>query len=309
MVEIFVNLKRFDVPRTMGGVCPHANPKEWIEWVMHESVALGLGAIQDLNVTYLLPEGLIISANETLQKYPDKKTGSLQIGCQGVFREDITAGGNFGAFTSNLPARAAKNLGCTWSMIGHSEERKDKLGIISAYDSDCQTNSEKGTGAAHTVNRLINQEVLCALHAEMDVVLCVGETAAEKGEGAFDDQKSRIKTVLKDQLITGLQAANEYVSMQEIVIGYEPVWAIGPGKIPPDAAYIAFVSSFIKTVVMEVFGFTPPVVYGGGLKTENAGLIANIKSIDGGLVALTKFTGEIAFEPEGLKDIIDTYLQ
>ena len=51
-----------------------------------------------------------------------------------------------------------------------------------------------------------------------------------------------------------------------------------------------------------------PVVYGGGLKEENAKMIAGIETIDGGLVALTKFTGDIAFEPAGLKTIIETYL-
>ena len=67
-------------------------------------------------------------------------------------------------------------------------------------------------------------------------------------------------------------------------------------------------SAYIKSACMELFGFEPPVVYGGGLKEENAAMIAGIKTIDGGLVALTRFTGDIGFEPEGLKKIIEKYL-
>jgi triosephosphate isomerase len=51
------------------------------------------------------------------------------------------------------------------------------------------------------------------------------------------------------------------------------------------------------------------VVYGGGLKAENAGMIGNIATIDGGLVALTRFSGEIGFYPEELRIIIDKYLE
>ena len=59
----------------------------------------------------------------------------------------------------------------------------------------------------------------------------------------------------------------------------------------------------------EEFGFEPGVVYGGGLKEENAGMIAHIETIDGGLVALTRFTDQIGFYPEELKKIIEEYQQ
>jgi triosephosphate isomerase (TIM) len=71
---------------------------------------------------------------------------------------------------------------------------------------------------------------------------------------------------------------------------------------------MAFVSSFIKETVASLYGFTPPVVYGGGLKEENAKMLADIDTINGGLVALTQFTGDIGFYPDGLKKIIDIYL-
>jgi len=306
IVEIFINLKRFDVPRELGGICPKENPSEWIEWVIDESVRIGLGALQGFNITYLLPEGLIISAIESLRGYPDSK--NIHIGSQGVFRENIQRGGNFGALTTNLPAAAARNLGCTWSIIGHSEERKDKLGVIAAYDPSFSNEQKSRIRAARVVNDLINREVLCALDSGLNVLLCVGETAEERGSGTIEEQKPRIEVVLRDQLEECLKGVRRKWEGRKIIIGYEPIWAIGPGKNPPGAEYISFVSSFIKKTTQGLFGFDPVVVYGGGLKEENAATIAGIDSIGGGLVALTKFTGEIAFQPEGLKRIIDKYL-
>lgn len=92
------------------------------------------------------------------------------------------------------------------------------------------------------------------------------------------------------------------------MIGYEPIWAIGPGKTPPGKEYISFVSNFIKDTVKNEFDFEPTVVYGGGLKVENAGMLAQIDTIDGGLIALTKFTAEIGFSVKGLSEIINQYL-
>ncbi|GAG59126.1 unnamed protein product, partial [marine sediment metagenome] len=113
MKEILINLKRFDVPRELGGICPFSNPQEWIESTLKETINYGLGKANDLHLTYFLPEALILSAINVFKKYPKKGTVGIDIGCQGVFREDIKKGGNFGAFTTNLPATAAKNLGYT----------------------------------------------------------------------------------------------------------------------------------------------------------------------------------------------------
>ncbi len=309
MREIFVNLKRFDVPKSLGGICPLDNPKEWIEWVVDESVKHGLGKLEDIRLTYLLPEALLIPAMEKLASYTAEETSNLHIGCQGVFRENVMPGGNFGAFTTNLPAAAAKNMGCSWSIIAHSEERKDKLGIIGAFEPAYNEDETLRKKAMTALNNLINQEVLCALDAGLDVLLCVGETAEERGGGTFEEQKPRIEAVLKAQLEAGLKGVENKLGDRKIVIGYEPIWAIGPGKTPPDGEYIGFVSSYIKSVVREMYDKDIIVVYGGGLKEENAGMISNIETIGGGLVALTKFTQPIAFEPEGLAKIIQKYVE
>ncbi len=308
MQEIFVNLKRFDVPRRLGGICPKDNPAEWAQWVIDESVRLSIGTLPDIHVTYFFPEALLIPAITALHACSNKERGAIQVGSQGVFREDIVKGGNFGAFTTNLPAAAAKNLGCSWAIIGHSEERKDKFGLFERFDPAVASDAAMIQKANKMLDAVINDEVLCAFTSDLNVLLCVGETAEERGEGAFEEQKPRIEAVLKSQVEIGLQGVTKYYPQKQLVIGYEPRWAIGPGKTPPGAEYIGFVSAYIKSVCRELFDIEPSIVYGGGLKEENAAMIAGIDTIDGGLVALTEFTGDIAFEPQGLKAIIETYL-
>jgi triosephosphate isomerase len=308
MHEIFINLKRFDVPKDMGGICLQSDPQKWIEDIITDTVKFGLGKLEDVNITYILPEGLILSANNKLKEFKSSETENINIGIQGVFRDDVSPGGNFGAFSTNRPASAMKNLGCTWTMNGHSEERLDKFMMLCLFNSNIQSDPKILKRANDTVSLLLNKENIAALKQGLDVLFCVGETAEERGEGSFDEQKPRIEAVLRDQILIGLKDVEPYLGKRKIVIGYEPRWAIGPGKVPPGAEYIGFVSAFIKEITNEMLGVKLPVVYGGGLKEENAKMIAGIETIDGGLVALTKFTGDIAFEPEGLKIIIETYL-
>jgi triosephosphate isomerase len=269
---------------------------------------LDLGQLDNVNVTYLLPESLLLSAINRLKNHLEQTIQRIDIGCQGVFREDVVKGRNFGAFTTNLPATAAKNLGCTWVIIGHSEERKDKFGLLEKFESSVTSDARMMKHANDTLNAIINEETICAFKAGLNVLLCVGETAKERGEGTFKEQQPRIEAVLKSQLEICLKGVNDYYPAEKLVIGYEPRWAIGPGKTPPGAEYIGFVSSYIKSMCKKLFAIEPPIVYGGGLKEENAAVIAGIETIDGGLVALTRFTGDIGFEPEGLKKIIEKYL-
>ena len=76
------------------------------------------------------------------------------------------------------------------------------------------------------------------------------------------------------------------VDTSKVVIGYEPVWSIGPGKTPAGKDYITKIARFVKERTGGL-----DVVYGGGLKVDNAEMLASIEEIDGGLIAPDSFPG------------------
>lgn len=276
MKHIYLNLKRFDIPVAMGGVNRIAPMTEWGPFIIRRTQD-GLNAYDPKEVEFamFMPETHLLGAVAA------RKEGSpLKIGCQGIHREDTAVGGNFGAFTTNRTGNAMKAVGCDAVLIGHCEERKDKLGIM----------AEAGCGDTAGVNRILNKEIKAAIAAGLDVLYCIGENGEEQ---------ARWQEVLREQLLTGLDG----VDLSHVTIAYEPVWAIGPGKIPPDADYIRMIAAYIKSVVCGV-----DVVYGGGLKADNAKMLASVEEIDGGLIALTRFSGEIGFYPDEYLEIIDTYL-
>ncbi len=309
MKEIYVNLKRFEVPRSMGGICPAEDPVDWIRQVVKETIGLGLGRLEDVDVTYFLPEALLVPAMEAIAEEDPEQVGCFKLGCAGVFREDVEPGKNFGAFTTNRPAASLQALGCNWVVVGHSEERADKLSALALYDAIAGMPG-KPDAAVSAVERMISDEMLCALRRGMDVLYCVGETEEQKGSADPAVYEPRVRRVLRRQIEEGVaRGAAILREGQRLCIAYEPIWAIGPGKTPATGDYVAFVSGCIKELCRELCGRELPIVYGGGLKEENAEEIASVKTIDGGFVALTKFTPPICFDVRSLKNIISAYMR
>lgn len=304
---IFVNLKRFEVSRKLGGLCPLESPTDWIDAVIDRTIALRLGSLPDTHLAYLLPEGLVATAAQRLARYDAAQTAHVSIGCQGVHWEDIAPGKNFGAFTSSQPATAVRQLGASWAIIGHSEERKALAQVMAAYDPAAQQEEDARQKAARAVDGIINTSLLNALKTGLNALVCVGETAGERGEGAFEEQQPRIERVLTAQVGASLRGAATVLGERQLVVGYEPIWAIGPGKVPPGKEYIAYVSALVKRIALQEAGLDVAVVYGGGLKEENAAMIASIETINGGLVGLTRFSGEIGFDVDELAKIIAHY--
>ena len=150
--------------------------------------------------------------------------------------------------------------------------------------------AEAGVTAPDAVNRLLNRECKAAQAAGLSVLYCIGEKSEE--QDAWQE-------VLGAQLDAGLDGLDK----SRVVIAYEPIWSIGPGKTPADKPYIEKIARFVKERTGGL-----PIVYGGGLKTDNAAMLASIAEIDGGLIALTRFSGEIGFYPEEYLDIIRLYL-
>ncbi len=273
MKHIYVNFKRFDVPSELGGVNRLAPVSEYSKTIVN-GVKDELASFENCEFVQFYPESQIPEAVKAA------KGSVLKIGCQGVHRDDVMIGGNFGAFTTLRPAAAMSALGCTHAIIGHCEERKNLAELFAMAGSSDRTLSAK----------VLNREVLAAQKRGLDVLFCVGEKDTELEE--WD-------TVIKEQLTLGLEGAD----LCHVAIAYEPVWSIGPGKTPAGKDYITKVARLIKQTLGDV-----PVVYGGGLKKDNAAMLSTIDEIDGGLIALTRFSGEIGFYPDEYLEIIRLYL-
>lgn len=279
MKYIFLNLKRFDIPKAYGGVNALAPVPDWARTIVSGTQgALSDAAFAGAEYVMFFPEAHVLSA--AAAKTADSP---VQLGCQGLHREDTAVGGNFGAFTTNRPANAVAQMGCAGTLIGHCEERNDKMGILAEA-------SVTGKAASEAVNRILNQEIKCAQAAGLTVLYCIGEKSEEQADW---------ENVLGAQLDIGLDG----VDKSSVVIAYEPIWSIGPGKTPADKPYITKIARFVK---QRTGGLD--VVYGGGLKQDNAAMLALIDEIDGGLIALTRFSGEIGFYPDEYLDIIRRYL-
>ena len=261
MKHIYLNLKRFDVPTEYGGVNRIAPVADWAEFIV-KNTQEELKKYDPAQVEF----GMYFPEIHLLNAVKARSEGSpIKVGCQSVYRADTAVGGNFGAFTTNRPASSMVAAGCETTIIGHCEERNDKMGIL----------AEAGVTDTDAVNRLLNQEIKCAISRGMTVLYCIGEKSEEQEQW---------QEVLGKQLEIGLKD----VDTSKVVIAYEPIWSIGPGKTPADKEYITKIAKFVKEKTGGM-----DVVYGGGLKQANAAMLASIDEIDGGLIALTRFQGEI----------------
>ena len=243
MKHIFLNLKRFDISPEHGGVNRLAPMRDWGRTIV-EQTQEQLRAFPEAEFVMYMPEAHLIAAAAARTADSPVKLGS-----QGVYRADTAKGGNFGAFTTNRTGNAVREMGCESTLIGHCEERNDKRGILEEAGVD-------PAEAASATNRILNAEIKAAQAAGLTVLYCIGEKSEE--QAMWQD-------VLGAQLDIGLAG----VDRSRVVIAYEPIWSIGPGKTPADKPYIEKIARFVKerTGGMDV-------VYGGGLKTDNAQMLA-----------------------------------
>lgn len=275
MKEILVNLKRFDIPKSLGGVSDEEIPGKYAEAILQPLVE-PLREYKETAFTFFFPEAHLIQAGQILHG-----SSNMRIGCQSNYVEDVASAGNFGAFTSFRTASSMRAIGCQVSLIGHCEERKyfhHLYGLAGVNDQKL-------------VNRLLNRQIRQAQAQGMEVCYCIGE--AETQLECWDQ-------VLLEQLSLGLAE----VDRSRIIIGYEPLWSIGPGKTPADAEYIEKVVDLIKG-----FDENLRVIYGGGVKQDNAPMLAQLKTLDGGLIGLTNFKENIGFHPDEFLEIVRIYAQ
>ena len=161
----------------------------------------------------------------------------------------------FGAHTGDISPLMLKDLGCTYTLIGHSERRVDHF--------------EK--------NELICKKAVAAHQAGLNTVICIGETAAEREEG------KTIKVCQNE--INGSVPAD--ATAKNTVIAYEPIWAIGTGKTPT-AADVQEVHAAIRAALAKKLGKTVAnkmrILYGGSVKPSNAAELLSLPDVDGALI-------------------------
>lgn len=159
-----------------------------------------------------------------------------------------------GAYTGEVSAEMLADTGCEMVIVGHSERRE----LFAETDEQ------------------INAKVKAALEADLSVIVCVGETEQQRKSGRALEVVSRQVRI----------ALSEVASLENVIVAYEPIWAIGTGQTAtPDQAQE--VHAAIRQVLEQIFGKEAAetrLLYGGSVKPGNAAELFAQADIDGGLI-------------------------
>jgi triosephosphate isomerase (TIM) len=175
-----------------------------------------------------------------------------------------------GAYTGEVSAEMLTELGVDGVVLGHSERRQ----------YNCET------------DRALQEKVPAALAAGLQPILCVGESEEERER---DETQRKLRSQVQEALE---KVADE--RLPDVVIAYEPIWAIGTGKVAtPEIAQdaIAFIRALVGDRSRDA-AETVPILYGGSVKPDNAAEILAQPDVDGALV------GGASLDPEGFAQIV-----
>lgn len=163
-----------------------------------------------------------------------------------------------GAFTGENSLTVALEMGATYVLVGHSERRQ----LFAESES------------------LLAEKIKLSNKHKMKTIFCIGETLQER-------ESNQTSTVLKKQLQSALQNLvtdkTQNFSPENLIIAYEPVWAIGTGKVATKDQ-VAEAHAFIHSVLQELGCAQSPILYGGSVKADNAKELSLISHVDGFLV-------------------------
>lgn len=176
---------------------------------------------------------------------------SVGLGAQNMYHESE------GAFTGEISGSMLLDVHCRYVILGHSERRH----ILGETDVD------------------VNRKVKAALQLGLIPILCVGETLEQREAG-------RTRDVVGGQFAGSLAGLTDQ-QVQKVVIAYEPVWAIGTGKVatPEQAEEVhADLRKLLETSYNAATAEVVRIQYGGSVKPDNAALLLSQKNIDGALV-------------------------
>jgi len=227
-------------------------------WKMNTDLESGLALLQSLSdqigpsspsseVVVYPPFPYLMSLHQTMAQ----TIISVRLGAQNVSDQPN------GAFTGEVSTEMLLDCGVRSVLVGHSERRH----VIGECDA------------------LINAKTRRGLEAGLQVVLCVGETLEQREAGETD-------TINERQIRAGLQDVSAE-AMSEVVIAYEPVWAIGTGRTasPDDAQKAhAHIRAVLSSLYDDRLAGQVRVIYGGSVKSSNAAELFSCPDIDGGLI-------------------------
>ena len=185
---------------------------------------------------------------------------AVELGAQNAY------GRAAGAFTGEVSAAMLPDAGCRWVILGHSERRS----VMGETDA------------------LIREKVVFSLECGLKVVLCVGETDAQRERAAGEKGPARKDLLfgpIRSQLEGALDGLDEN-STPGLVVAYEPVWAIGTGKNAARSE-IEEIHGYIGEFLAEIFpvsGNNIRILYGGSVSPGNVGEIMSVSRVDGVLV-------------------------
>lgn len=187
---------------------------------------------------------ILCPSNIYMNYYLEKK---YRLGIQNIYYEDN------GAYTGEISAIQAKKMGVEFAIIGHSERRKYFL----ETDSD------------------VSKKLIKALENGLNAILCIGEDIDNKNSGNTNN-------ILVYQLEMALDSVNSKYE-NNIIIAYEPKWAIGTGLIPSNNEIINTVD-FIKSYILDKYKMNVKVIYGGSITDSNIELLSKINNVDGFMI-------------------------
>lgn len=173
-----------------------------------------------------------------------------------VVAQDVSAQCGIGAFTGDISAELLKDAGVSLVLVGHSERR--------SYHAESES--------------LLAQKMTAALNAGLKVVLCIGEQLVERDAG-------QAETVVLAQLQVQLVQIDPLIWASQVMVAYEPVWAIGTGRTasPADAQQMhAAIRAHLRAYNAHLENTL--ILYGGSVKPDNAASLAACPDIDGALV-------------------------
>lgn len=175
----------------------------------------------------------------------------IKLGAQNMYFEKS------GAFTGEISPLMLKSVGCEYVILGHSERRTIFM----------------------ESNQLINKKIKAAILNGLNPIFCIGETLEERETG-------KTFKVVETQIREGLANLSEQ-ELSNLIIAYEPVWAIGTGRnaTPEQAEEVhKFIRDFIENLYSKEFAEKLIIQYGGSVKPENSRDLMSQPDIDGALV-------------------------